>query len=162
MSQSAKQGPLQETSRRGRAASAGVDALGLAAAVLKRAGFPDSTLVLRWAAIAGDEVARIAQPVKYQEGPHGAVLTLRCEPAASVFLQHETRGLTERVNRYLGAGRIARIRLVPGPVERPLEPARRRPPPPQAEPPRDLAQALNRLGALRRSLRPDAKPATPD
>ena len=114
MSQSAKPTSPQETSRRGRAGAFGIDAMNLADTALKRAGFLDPTLVLHWAEIAGAELARVAEPVKYQEGPNGASLTLKCEAAASVFLQHETRALIGRLNAYLGPGRVARIRLIPG------------------------------------------------
>src|SRR6185436_7962479 len=116
MSQSAKRNASQEISlsaRRGRAAAAGDDALRLAVAALARAGFSDANLVLRWQEIAGIEAARIARPLKLQEGPTGAVLTVACDPGAIVFLQHETRALLERLNGYLGHGRIARLKLVP-------------------------------------------------
>jgi len=42
------------------------------------------------------------------------VVTLRCEPGAAVLLQHETRTLLEKCNRYLGQGRIARFKFNPG------------------------------------------------
>ena len=84
------------------------------AAAFTRAGFADPTLVLRWPEIAGHDVARLAQPVKLQHGENGLVLTLRCDPGASVFLQHQTRALMERLNAYLGVGRIVRLKLVPG------------------------------------------------
>ena len=40
-----------------------------AGAAFARAGFTDPTLVLRWSEIAGPEVARLAQPLKFAEGP---------------------------------------------------------------------------------------------
>ena len=36
-------------------------------AAFARAGFSDPTLVLRWAEIAGPEIARIARPLKFSE-----------------------------------------------------------------------------------------------
>ena len=127
MSQSAKgkdpQAVFQSgTARRGRARAAGQDALNHAAAALAKAGFSDPTLVLNWREIAGTDMARIAQPVRLSEGPDGAVLTLRCEAGAAVFLQHQTRALLERINGYLGASRIARLRLVAGELTRSSEP----------------------------------------
>src|SRR5262245_40866570 len=107
------------TARRGRAGSAGDDALSHAAAALQRAGFLDATLVLRWREIAGEDIARIAEPVRLTDGPEGGVLTLKCDPGAAVFLQHQTRDLIERLARYLGPGRIARVRLISGEFERP-------------------------------------------
>ena len=156
MSQSAKAGEPQEPTRRGRAAAVGNDALALATAALRRAGFPDIGLVTRWAEIAGGGVAAVAAPVRYQEGPNGAVLTLRCEPGATVFLQHETRALLGRINAFLGRGRVARIRLVAGELARkrelPNHPLHGRPALPQSEL-TGLPGALDRLGKLRQRLR---------
>jgi hypothetical protein len=158
MSQSAKpsspQGPSQHNARRGWARPASESALGEAASAFARAGFSDATLLLRWSEIAGPTVARIACPVKWQDGPGGAVLTLKCEPGAAVLLQHQTRMLTERLNAYLGAGRIARLRLVPGQLSDVPEP------PPHPAPQADLCQqvpplseALDRLARLRTRLK---------
>ncbi len=122
MSQSAKGKKSQGASPRERRAwpgAAGNDVLNHTAAALARAGFTDPALVLRWAEIAGEAVARAARPVKLQEAAGGAILTLRCEPGAAVFLQHETRPLVDRLNAYLGTGRIARIRLKTGTIQNP-------------------------------------------
>ena len=98
--------------RRGRARPLADDALSQASGALGHAGFSDPALVLRWDEIAGPEVARVASPLKLQEGPDGAILTLMSEAGAAVFLQHETRALIERLNAYLGTKRISRIRFV--------------------------------------------------
>jgi hypothetical protein len=166
MSQSAKGKDPQVvfqsgTARRGRARAAGQDALNHAAAALAKAGFSDPTLVLNWREIAGTDMARIAQPVRLSEGPDGAVLTLRCEAGAAVFLQHQTRALLERINGYLGASRIARLRLVAGELTRSSEPMDHpgRSPNGKAEefPSGDklpLSEALSRLARSRSSDRP--------
>lgn len=100
-----------------------------------KAGFRDPTLVLRWAEIAGPEVARLSQPVRLSSGPSGGVLTLKAEPGASLFLQHESRELCARINRYLGAETVTRLKFVQGPLAlRPKPPPRRRIP---GEVPRD-------------------------
>lgn len=103
-------------SRRGRAAAIGMDAAMLSRAAFGRAGFDDPTLVLRWREIAGPEVARIARPSRLSEGPSGAVLTLKADPAAAVFLQHESRALCARINAYLGRAAVQRLRFVPSEV----------------------------------------------
>jgi len=87
-----------------------------AAAALARAGFADPTLVLRWEEIAGADIARIARPIRLSEGAAGGVLTLKAEPAACLFLQHQTRMLCDRINAYLGRAAIARLRFVQGPL----------------------------------------------
>ena len=137
------------TARRGRAGPAGEDALGHVMPALQRAGFPDATLVLRWREIAGVDIARIAEPLKLTEGPEGAVLTLKCEPGATVFLQHQTRELMQRLASYLGRGRIARVRLVPGelaqPEGPPEHPGLRAAAPDELPEPLTLSRALERL-----------------
>jgi hypothetical protein len=80
----------------------------------QRAGFTDPTLVLHWNEIAGPDIARIASPLKLSEGPQGGSLTLAVEPAAQLFLQHQTRELCGRINAYLGREAVCRIRLQPG------------------------------------------------
>ena len=121
-----------------------------AVAVFQRAGFRDATFLLHWSDIAGPHIARVAQPVKWQESAGGAVVTLRCEPGAAVLLQHETRALVEKANAYLGAGRIVRFKFIPGPL--PGAPAVPPHPAPDPTPPpknTDLNEALERLSCLR-------------
>ncbi len=149
------------TARRGRAGPAGQDALNHATAALQRAGFPDATLVLRWREIVGDDIARIAEPLKLTEGPEGGVLSLKCDPGAAVFLQHQTRDLLERLAAYLGPSRIARIRLVPGELERhdgpPDHPAAGAPVADEGPRPATLSQALERLEHRRSRARPKTR-----
>jgi hypothetical protein len=160
MSQSAKGNEPQggsATARRARASAAGETVLAQTAAAFTRAGFADPTLVLRWPEIAGQDVARLAQPVKLQEGERGLVLTLRCDPGASVFLQHQTRALIERLNSYLGGERVARIRLLPGiqkTVQEPLpHPLRGKGDDGKRTKPEGLNRALEQLGSLRETLK---------
>jgi len=114
----------------------------LGAAAFQRAGFRDPALVLHWAEIVGPEVARFAQPMKLSDGPSGGVLTLKAEPAAAVFLQHETRSLCERINAYLGRAAVVRLRFVNGPIEaRPMPklPPGLSPEPPGSDPARGFS-----------------------
>jgi hypothetical protein len=101
--------------RSGRAA--GIALLEHASRAFQRAGFVDPGFLLHWPEIAGAHIARVAQPVKWQESAAGAVVTLCCEPGAAVLLQHETRTLVEKCNTYLGPGRIARFKFVNGTVQ---------------------------------------------
>jgi len=100
--------------RRGRATAVGLEANSAGQSAFARAGFADPTLVLRWEEIAGSETAALTQPVSLKEGPSGGVLTLRAEPGAAVFLQHDSRALCERINAYLGRPAVARLRFVQG------------------------------------------------
>ena len=108
--------PPEETqpSRSGRAAAVGRDAGATAAQAFSRMGFTDPALVLRWREIAGQEVARLCQPLRFSEGPQGGTLTLKALPGAALFLGHETRTLTWRINQYLGRPAVARLKFVQG------------------------------------------------
>lgn len=105
----------------------GRDATSTAHLAFARAGFRDPTLILRWEEIAGPEVARLARPLKLSEGASGGVLTLKAEPGAALFLQHETRALCGRINDYLGRNVVAKLRFIQGPLaERPTKPVCRK------------------------------------
>jgi hypothetical protein len=154
-----KQPELPLPARRGRAEALGNDARAVAQGALDRAGFADPTLVLRWDEIAGPETARLARPLRLSDGPSGGVLTLRAEPGAAVFLQHESRTLCERINTYLGRAAVARVKFVPGPVMARPRPQPRPPakgPVPATDParkyegPEGLREALLKLAQARR------------
>ncbi len=116
-----------EMPRRNWAEPVGRDATANAHLAFARAGFRDPTLILRWEEIAGPDVAKLARPVKLSESASGGVLTLKAEPGAALFLQHETRALCGRINDYLGRNAVSRLRFVQAPlVPRPPKPVPRR------------------------------------
>lgn len=102
--------------RRNRAGPVAQDTRALVAPAFARKGFGDPALVLHWDEIVGPEVARLARPLRLTEGADGGTLTLKAEPGASLFLQHETRSLCERINTYLGRPAVNRLRFVHGPL----------------------------------------------
>jgi hypothetical protein len=104
--------PTEDTPRRNRAGSIGRDAGTAAAAAFARAGFTDPALVLHWPDIAGAEVARIARPVRFSA--KDGMLTLLAEPAAALFLGHESRALMARINAYLGRAAVSKVKFVQG------------------------------------------------
>jgi len=127
-----------EPPRRNWVGAASDDARNAAGAAFQRAGFRDPTLVMRWAEIAGAEIARLATPIKLTEGPTGGILTLKAEPGGALFLQHETRSLCERINAYLGRPAVSKLRFVQGAlIHKPVAP--RRPAKPAAALPNDAA-----------------------
>jgi hypothetical protein len=145
--------PLAE--RRGRAAAIAPDASAVAATAFARAGFPDATLVLRWTEIVGAQVADVARPIRLDSS---GVLTLKAEPGAAVFLQHQSRVLAEQINAYLGKPMVARLRFVHGALQKgPPPPPVRRPqgPVPASDPalryqgPEGLHAALLKLAGAR-------------
>src|SRR5438552_17300605 len=136
--------------RRNRAAAIVTDAQKLARAGFERAGFVESGLVLRWKEIVGSEVARLARPLRFSEGPTGGVLTLKADSAASVFLQHESRVLCGRINAYLGRDAVQRLRFVAGEITPETKPGQW---------PRSIARAASDASA-RRSSRGATAPVT--
>ncbi|HLY04487.1 MAG TPA: DUF721 domain-containing protein [Rhizomicrobium sp.] len=153
MTKGAKQPPLPTgpPPRRGRAAVIAHDAQALARAGFERAGFPESGLVLRWKEIVGPEVARIARPLRFTQGPTGGVLTLKADAAAAVFLQHESRLLCGRINAYLGRDAVARLRFVAGEMASDAKPPRGRAKAAEAAPD-DPARRFSGSESLREAL----------
>lgn len=98
----------------------------------RRQGFASSELVLRWEAIVGAEVASHAEPLKIQwprriegEKPQPGTLVLRVEGPAAIEIQHMSRVILERVNRYFGFAAIERIAIRQAPLRAPeRKPAR--------------------------------------
>ncbi|ESQ77510.1 DUF721 domain-containing protein [Asticcacaulis sp. YBE204] len=81
----------------------------------------------RWAEIVGDTVARITEPLKVVRGKpgsktpeskNGGTLELRVEGAYAAVIQHQNRVIIDRVNLFLGAGTVERLRLSQGPIQR--------------------------------------------
>jgi hypothetical protein len=150
--------PAQPPQRTNRIRPIGPDAGTNGATAFARAGFSDPTLVLRWTEIAGPEVARLAQPLKFSDGPSGGTLTLRATPGAALFLAHEKRSLCERINAYLGRPAVSQLKFSQGALPpRPPAPPRQKaagPLPPddpsrRYEGPEGLARALQALARRR-------------
>jgi hypothetical protein len=77
-------------------------------------------LAARWREIVGEALARRTEPVKLTKprGGGGAVLDLKVEGPAAALIQHQAPDILARVNLFLGAGTVARLRVVQGPVRR--------------------------------------------
>jgi len=74
-------------------------------------------LMSRWREIVGDELALRTEPsrlVRSRLG--GAALELRVAGAMATIIQHRTQDILDRVNLFLGAGAVDRIRIVQGPL----------------------------------------------
>jgi hypothetical protein len=149
---------LAPPQRHNRTRVIGGDATLAAATAFARAGFSDPTLVLRWSEIAGPKVARLAQPLKFSEGPSGGTLTLRAAPGAALFLSHEKRTLCERINAYLGRPAVSQLKFSQGallprpPPPKPGKPAHPLPPDDPSRRyhgPEGLARALQALARRR-------------
>ena len=75
-------------------------------------------LTTRWREIVGEALARRTEPVKLVKprGGGGSVLELRVDGPAAALIQHQAPDILARVNLFLGAGAVARLRIVQGPV----------------------------------------------
>jgi hypothetical protein len=91
-----------------------------------------SALEPRWREIVGERLARVTRPQKLSKGRGGSggVLELRVAGPAALLVQHQSEDIIQRVNLFLGAGSVDRLRIAQGPVK-PLPdaaaPAKRRP-----------------------------------
>ena len=87
----------------------------------------------RWREIVGDRLARVTRPQKLTKGRGGAggTLELRVAGPAALLVQHQSEDILQRVNLFLGAGSVDRLRIAQGPVKPPADiaaPLKRRPP----------------------------------
>jgi hypothetical protein len=115
-------------------------------------------LSARWREIVGPEIARRTEPVKLVKGRAGAgsSLEIRVAGPAAAIVQHQAHDILARVNLFLGAEAVQKLRIVQGPLRRaePPAPIRRRAVPldaaQEAALARDLAEAPD--GKLKDSL----------
>src|SRR5215468_5338361 len=116
--------------------------------VYARQGFAARELVMRWADIAGPEIAAHAEPLKIQwprpvEGQpqEPATLVLRVEGPMALEIQHSSDVILERVNRFFGWHAVGRLALRQGPLSR--RPKPKQPPPPDPKAVAQIAQTLS-------------------
>lgn len=77
-------------------------------------GFAETRLLTHWAEIVGEDVAKIAQPIKVgyaRKGGLGATLTLLANGASAPLLQMQLPRIRERVNAAYGYNAISRIHI---------------------------------------------------
>lgn len=110
----------------------------------------------RWREIVGERLARVTQPQKLIKGRGGAggTLELRVAGAAALLVQHQSAEILARVNLFLGAGAVERLRISQGPIKPTAAPAARAPR--RVQPPLDAdaeAKLEASLAAAPESLR---------
>ena len=103
----------------------------------------------RWREIVGDQLARVTRPQKLTKGRGGTggVLELRVAGPAALLVQHQSAEILSRVNLFLGAGAVDKLRIAQGPVKPLTEAASKprrpsKPPPLPAETEAELARAV--------------------
>ncbi|MBI1200005.1 MAG: DUF721 domain-containing protein [Phenylobacterium sp.] len=103
-------------------------------------------LSARWREIVGPEIARRTEPVKLVKGRAGgpSSLEIRVAGPAAAIVQHQAHDILARVNLFLGAEAVQKLRIVQGPLRRtePPPPPRRRPAPLDAAQEAGLAEGL--------------------
>ena len=99
----------------------------VAAPILGKRGFAEAEMVLQWAAVVGEDLARLSAPVKLSFGAAGTAeasqrrngtLQLRVAPGTAVEFQHLEPVIVERINTFFGYRAVARLSLRQGPLPR--------------------------------------------
>lgn len=105
-----------------------------------------AALAARWREIVGEEIARRTEPVKLVKGRNGgpSSLEIRVAGPAAAIIQHRAHEILSRVNLFLGAEAVQKLRIVQGPLQRaePAAPPRRRAAPLDAALEAELAKGL--------------------
>jgi hypothetical protein len=138
----------------------------LVKALDERFGQGPDALKARWREIAGETLAARTEPVRLTKprGGGAAALELKVDGPAAVLIQHQAGEILARVNLFLGAGAVAKLRIVQGPVRvtesaqagaRAAQARRRRAQPLDAALEADLEAGLGGLpeGGLKTALR---------
>ena len=112
-----------------------------------RFGQGAGALAARWREIVGPDIARRTEPVKLVKGRNGAPssLEIRVAGPSAALIQHQAQEILARVNLFLGAEAVQKMRVVQGPLRGPAEPPR---PPPRRPKPLDAAEEAQLEQAL--------------
>ena len=109
-------------------------------------GQGSGALIARWREVVGVEIAKRTEPVKLTKGRNGgpSSLEIRVAGPSAAIIQHQAHEILARVNLFLGAEAVQKLRIVQGPLQRPAAPApiRTRRPPLDAAQEADLARDL--------------------
>jgi hypothetical protein len=121
-------------------------------------GANSGDLKSRWREIVGESLSNRSEPVKLVKSrTGGATLELKVAGPVAALIQHQAPLILDRLNLYLGAGAVTRLRIVQGPISRPAAktaPIRRARPPLDAAAERKLAEGLAKApdGPLKSAL----------
>jgi hypothetical protein len=88
-------------------------------------GQGSGALEARWREVVGVEIARRTEPVKLTRGRNGgpSSLEIRVAGPAAAIIQHQAHEILARVNLFLGAEAVQKLRIVQGPLRKSREPA---------------------------------------
>ncbi|MDB5452978.1 MAG: hypothetical protein JWO33_1556, partial [Caulobacteraceae bacterium] len=104
----------------------------------KKFGQGPGALIARWHEVVGPEIAKRTEPVKLVKGRGGAPssLEIRVAGPAAAIIQHQAQDILARVNLFLGAEAVQKLRIVQGP----LRAQAKAPPPRRRAKPLDAAE----------------------
>lgn len=92
----------------------------ITAPVMKKRGFREVDILSHWPLIVGAQLAALSCPERISRNGRGtqdgAVLTVRVEGAMALEVQHMAPLILERINQHYGAGALARLNIVQGPL----------------------------------------------
>jgi hypothetical protein len=84
-----------------------------------RFGHGAEGLKARWSEIVGARLARHTEPVRLTNPKSGgASLEIRVAGPSATLVQHQAPEILTRVNLFLGAGAVEKLRIVQGPLRR--------------------------------------------
>ena len=111
-------------------------------------------LMARWREVVGPDIARRTEPVKLVKGRNGgpSSLEIRVAGPAAAIIQHQAHDILARVNLFLGAEAVQKLRIVQGPLRGTGEAA---PPPRRRAAPLDAAEEAKLAESLANA--PDGK-----
>jgi hypothetical protein len=112
-----------------------------AADVFAAHGFDNPQLVLRWREFAGPTLGRLTAPISLS--PQG-VLTISADPSVSVFLQHQTPLIAQKINLAFGGTLVAKVKVTAGAFRKPHADA----PAPAPLPPEDQARLAAQVAPI--------------
>jgi hypothetical protein len=104
-----------------------------------RFGQGSGALEARWPEVVGAEIAKRTEPVKLTRGRNGGPSSpeIRVAGPAAAIIQHQAHEILARVNLFLGAEAVQKLRIVQGPLQKKHEPSAKRP---RRLPPLDAAE----------------------
>ncbi|MFN9928861.1 MAG: DUF721 domain-containing protein [Phenylobacterium sp.] len=85
-----------------------------------RFGQGAGALAARWREVVGAEIARRTEPIRViaARGSTTATLEIRVAGPSAALIQHQAQDILARVNVFLGAGAVGRLRIIQGPLRR--------------------------------------------
>ncbi len=106
---------------RGRPMAVARALVGAAGPAFSKFGFKRHEILTQWPAIVGEPLASFTLPERITPAQGGGTLVVRVDGGAALEVQHMAPQILERINTYLGGPVVTKLRLVQGPIRRPIK-----------------------------------------